>query len=228
MVGVYAGGSYALGEYLPGRSDLDVAAVVRRSLRPETSDALVARLSHGALACPARGLELVVYRQETAESGGAASDFELNLNTGGGMPLSVQPGGAAGDIGSHWFAIDRGMLAEAGVTLLGPPASEVFAAVPPNELRPVLAESLRWHRAHAADPSDAVLNACRALRYSEVGAWSSKRAAGAWAAGRGLAPEDLVSQAIAARAQPAELDLAEVTDFLRAAEAQLRRAPTQP
>jgi hypothetical protein len=76
--------------------------------------------------------------------------------------------------------------------------------------------------------SDTVLNACRVLRYSEVGIWSSKSAAGVWAAGRGVAPEDLVSRAIAARARPAELDPAEVADFLRAAEARLRRAPTQP
>jgi hypothetical protein len=130
-------------------------------------------------------------------------------------------------IGSHWFAIDRSVLAEAGATLLGPPAGEVFAAIAPNELRPVLAESLRWHRAHAAEPSDTVLDACRALRYSEVGIWSSKSAAGVWAAGRGVAPEDLVSRAIAARARPAELDPAEVADFLRAAEARLRRAPTR-
>jgi hypothetical protein len=228
LVGVYAGGSYALGDYLPGRSDLDVAAVGAAVSQPEAADAVVARLSHGALPCPARRLELVVYRQETAGSGGAASDFELNLNTGEGMPLSVQSAGAAADIGSHWFAIDRSVLAEAGATLLGPPAGEVFAAIAPNELRPVLAESLRWHRAHAADPSDTVLNACRVLRYSEVGIWSSKSAAGVWAAGRGVAPEDLVSRAIAARARPAELDPAEVADFLRAAEARLRRAPTRP
>jgi hypothetical protein len=53
LVGVYAGGSYALGDYLPGRSDLDVAAVVRPSLGPEAADAVVARPSHGAL--PAYG-----------------------------------------------------------------------------------------------------------------------------------------------------------------------------
>src|SRR5881227_2582326 len=34
LVGVYVGGSYALGNYLPGRSDLDVAAVVRAALPP--------------------------------------------------------------------------------------------------------------------------------------------------------------------------------------------------
>ena len=94
--------------------------------------------------------------------------------------MTAQSAGAAGEIGSHWFAIDRSVLAQAGATLFGPPADEVFAAIPPDALRPVLAESIQWYIAHAADPSDAVLNACRALRYSEAGAGrrSPRRACG--------------------------------------------------
>ena len=68
MVGVYAGGSYALGDYLPGRSDLDVAAMVRRSVG-EMAEAAVASLRHETLRCPARRLEFVVYRVDTARSG---------------------------------------------------------------------------------------------------------------------------------------------------------------
>src|SRR5215216_4659617 len=82
LAGVYAGGSYALGDYLPGRSDLDVAAVVRSPLSPEFADAIVSQLHHDALPCPARCLELVVYMEETARSGSPARDFALNLNTG--------------------------------------------------------------------------------------------------------------------------------------------------
>jgi hypothetical protein len=106
-----------------------------------------------------------------------------------------------------------------GVSLLGPPVGEVFSPITPDELRPALVESTQSSRAHAEDPSDAVLNACRALGYSELGTWSSKPAAGTWAVERGLAPENVVSRAIAARARRDEIDTAEVTDFLRAAEA---------
>src|SRR6476659_3794860 len=63
LVGVYAGGSYAFGAYAPGRSDLDVAVVVRDAASRALRDDLVARLRHEALPCPARGLELVVYRE---------------------------------------------------------------------------------------------------------------------------------------------------------------------
>ena len=141
---------------------------------------------------PARLLEFVVYRLDTASSGLAEPDFELNLNTGEGLPLSVQSRGETGDLGSHWYAIDRSVLSQAGIALVGPPAGEVFASIPPRDLIPVLTESLRWHRDHATEPSDAVLNACRALRYAEEAGWSSKPAAGRWAVGLGLAPGELI------------------------------------
>ncbi|MGH2981839.1 MAG: nucleotidyltransferase domain-containing protein [Solirubrobacterales bacterium] len=82
LTGVYAGGSRALGDYRPGRNDLDLAAVVEGAIGAELKQAVVARLRHESLPCPARGLELVVYRLETARSATATSDFELNLNSG--------------------------------------------------------------------------------------------------------------------------------------------------
>src|SRR3954465_7470222 len=85
LLGVYAGGSYALGAYEPGRSDVDVTAVERGALTPETKQAVVERGRHEALPCPARGLELVVYPLATARAGDDEPGFELNLNTGAHM-----------------------------------------------------------------------------------------------------------------------------------------------
>ena len=225
LIGLYAGGSWALGDYVPHRSDLDLAAVVRASLSRGPAQALVAALRHEALPCPARCLELVVYRLDAARSGSAASDFELNLNTGADLPLSVQLRGDPG-VASHWFAIDRSVLSQAGIALVGAPAGEVFDPIPHTDLIPVLIESLEWHRDHATESSDAVLNACRALRFAVAGRWSSKPAAGRWAVELDLAPADLVSRAITARTGGSALDPAEVADFLSAAEARLRRART--
>jgi hypothetical protein len=222
LVGLYAVGSYALGDYVPGRSDLDVAAVVRSPLSPELGEGVAGAMRHEALPCPARSLELVIYRLDTARSGSATSDFELNLNTGQGMPLSVQSKGDSGDVGSHWFAIDRSILSQAGIALLGPPADDVFARIAVGDLIPVLVESVRWHRDHASDPSDAVLNACRALRYADDERWSSKPAAGRWAAEHGLAPPNLVARALTARTERSALDATEAEGFLRATEARLR------
>jgi len=223
LIGVYAGGSYTLGGYLPGRSDLDVAAVVVSPLSPELGDAIVSGLDHGALPCPARCLELVVYLEATARSGSPVSNFELNLNTGRDTPLSVHRGSDSGDLGSHWFAIDRSILSQAGIALLGPPAGDVFAPIPLAVLAPTLLESVRWHREHVGDSGDAVLNACRALRYAQEGLWSAKPAAGRWALDHHLAPRGLITQALTARTQRGALDPADVDAFLYGVEARLRQ-----
>jgi hypothetical protein len=223
LVGVYAGGSWALGDYIPGRSDLDLAVVVRRSLAADVQGELTARLRHESLPCPARLLELVVYLEATARSRSADANFELNLNTGAATPLAVQVRGSAGNVARHWFPIDRSMLSQAGIALWGPPAEEVFAPIPPAELLPVVADSMRWHRDHVDEPGDAVLNACRGLRYADDGRWCSKPAAGRWAIRHGLSPDDLVAHAIRARTQGAALDPPQVAAFLAAVESRLRR-----
>jgi hypothetical protein len=229
LVGVYAGGSYALGDYRREASDLDLAAVVSAPLSDERRQGLVARLRHESLPCPARGLELVVYRRETALSGSVAADFELNLNSGSRMPVRVESRAAPGE--THWFAIDRSILAQAGIALLGPPAGEAFAPITPRALAPILVDSIRWHRAHPEHGADAVLNACRSIRFAAEDRWSSKTAAGRWAVRRGLAPSALVDRACAARqprppkpsADPAPApEPEEVERFLTSAEGRLR------
>ena len=64
LVGAYAAGSVGLDAYEPGRSDVDVALVCEDALAPVRKQRLVSSLRHEALPCPARGLELVVYRRD--------------------------------------------------------------------------------------------------------------------------------------------------------------------
>jgi streptomycin 3"-adenylyltransferase len=217
LVGVYVGGSYALGDYRRGQSDLDLAAVVRSRMPAHLRELAIERLLPEVARCPTRGLELVIYRLATVRSGSVDADFELNLNAGPEMPVRVEHGGATPGQG-HWFPIDRSMLAEAGIPLLGPPVAEVFSPIAPQALAPVLVDSIRWHRAHLERPSDSVLNACRSLRFATEGRWSSKPAAGRWAVDRGLAPPELVR-----RADAGELgsSLTPVADFLAEVESAL-------
>jgi hypothetical protein len=186
LLGVYAGGSWALGGYVPGRSDLDVAVVVHDRLGDERAAALVAAARHEALPCPARGLELVVYTREVAAAGGGDPGFELNLNTGAAMATRLER--AATTVGDHWFAIDRAILAARGIALAGPPAGEVFRSAPRPVLLALLDDALRWQ---GAAPDDAVLNAHRSLRFARDGRWSAKQDA--------EGDDPLVSQALAAR-----------------------------
>ncbi len=196
LVGAYVGGSYALGAYAQGRSDLDVALVVADRLAAEDKEQLVRALRHESLPCPARGLELVVYRRDAAASPDVAADFELNLNTGSEMAFRVDVEPDPNE--THWFALDRAILRDHAIARDGPPATDVFGSIPRPLLLGVLADALRWHTGGEAKADDTVLNAVRALRYAETGTWASKPDAGAWALEH-RAERELVAAALAAR-----------------------------
>jgi hypothetical protein len=215
LVGVYVGGSWALGDYEPGRSDLDVSAVARARTSRALAEQLGEALNHSAFPCPARGLEFVLYPQESARSPSVEPGFDLNLNTGSGMQERMDFGPVAGE--GHWFAIDRSILAQHGVALYGPEAAGLFAPIPRDRLLPVLAESLRWMLEAPRVSTNAVLSACRSLRFAADGAWLSKRAAGEWMVARGDEPE-LIGAALRARVgEPASLDERDAADFVQRA-----------
>ena len=195
LVGVYAGGSWALGGYEPPDSDLDVAVVIRKPLSDEGAARLVAAFRHEAFPCPARGLELVVYTRESAASATTDPGFELNLNTGGRLTSRADREPQPGE--RHWFAVDRSVLAAHGIVLLGPPAAEVFAPIAADDLRPVLADVLRWYEREAPESDDAILNAGRSLRFVREGVWLPKPALRAWAAGQPGTNEEILACTIA-------------------------------
>ena len=195
LVGVYAGGSWALGGYEPPDSDLDVAVVIREPLRDDGADRLVAAFRHEAFPCPARGLELVVYTRESAASATTDPGFELNLNTGARLTSRADREPQPGE--RHWFAVDRSVLAAHGIALLGPPAAEVFAPIAADDLRPVLVDVLRWYEREAPESDDAILNAGRSLRFVHEGLWLPKPALRAWAAGQPGTNEEILACTIA-------------------------------
>lgn len=211
LVGVYVGGSYALGGYEPGRSDVDVAAVTRAPATLATRRAIVAAIRHEVLPCPARGLEFVLYPLETVRTATVEPGFDLNLNTGREMPFRLDLEPVSGD--DHWFAIDRSILQRHGITLVGAAAGEVFAPIPRELLLPVIVESLRWHERGDGRGDDAVLNGCRALRFAVEDVWSTKAAAGRWALEH-VCDTTLVRSALERRAGSGELDRAAVERFL--------------
>jgi hypothetical protein len=199
LVAVYAGGSWALGGYEQGLSDLDVTVIVTRPLADSEKQSLVGAVRHESLPCPARGLELVVYTEAVIRSGTAAAAYELDLNTGATMRFRASLSPSAADPGDHWYALDRAILREHGVALAGPPASTIIEPIDRGRLVRRLRASLEWHRsADDRELDNAVLNACRALRFAREGKWSSKESAAQWAVQHGFEP-DLVLAALQAR-----------------------------
>jgi hypothetical protein len=195
LVGVYAGGSWALGGYERGRSDLDVAVVVRRALTDVEAEKIVARLRHDVFPCPARGIDLVVYTTASAATPTTEPGFELNLNTGARWTFRVDRRPQPGE--RHWFAIDRSVLAEHGLALVGPSPAEIFAPVPKEALRPLLAEVLRWYLREEPESEDAVLNAGRSLRFARGGVWLPKPALRSWAAAQPGTNAEILHRSIA-------------------------------
>ncbi|MEV7327769.1 nucleotidyltransferase domain-containing protein [Micromonospora sp. NPDC093244] len=208
LVGAYAAGSVGLGAYQARRSDVDVALVSAGPLTEEAKRALVGRLRHESLPCPARGLELVVYRRAVAASGTPEPGFEVELNTGATMPFrcTLDPADRPATDGRFWYGLDRSILHQSGLPLLGPPAGEVFADPAPADLRRLIIEALSWWLALPTQPDDrqapgaedAVLGACRSLVRHRDGVWLAKVAAGRRLVDGGDASE-VVRRAIAAR-----------------------------
>ena len=193
MRGVVLVGSAALGDYAEGVSDLDVVAVAPGPV--EDPEALGAGLRHDELPCPARKLELVVYRSGQAAAPGGELEFELDLNTGaGGDRLLTEPGGEP----AHWYLIDLAIARERGVALAGPPPRELIGEPPREDVLDALAAGIRWSLDEEPDSPNTVLNACRAARFALHGDWTSKAEAGEWATQASSDPR-LAQAALAAR-----------------------------
>ena len=240
LIGVYATGSLALEGYQPGRSDIDVAVVVSGPLSAPAKQALVDGLRHETLPCPARGLELVAYRTEVAAAAADEPGFEVELNSGAAMPFRVTWTGQARreEDGTFWYAIDRNILAERGLTVYGPAAATIFRPVSDEQLVRLLIDSLRWHLSQPdadrdvdavpgpAWTDDGILNACRGLQRMRSGHWSSKVGAGqqfVWG-DPDPAVRDVVSRAIGARQGGAHPSAREARTFQRTVLAALERS----
>ncbi len=178
-VGVYFVGSVALGGYVSGESDIDIAAVSSAALTHSQRQAVASAVVETSAVCPARGVEFTLYRREVAGSLPDGADFEVNANGGPRMPTAVhldstkEPG--------FWYVLDRAIAHRSGLAISGPPAAEIFADVPRRTLLEAMHESMVWHRAHEKATLYSVLNACRAWRFVADDVLGSKLEGAAWA-----------------------------------------------
>ena len=120
LVGVYFVGSVALGGYVPGESDIDIAAVSSAALTDPQRQSVASAVVEASAACPARGLEFTLYRREVAGSRPAGADFEVNANGGPRMPTAVHMDPASEP--GFWYVLDRAIAHRSGLAISGPPA----------------------------------------------------------------------------------------------------------
>jgi hypothetical protein len=222
LVGVWLVGSLALGDFEPGRSDIDIQAVATGPAPLDERRQLAGQLAHDALPVPSRGLEFVLYaRPDLALPGGPR--FSLNLNTGPGMDHHIAFD--AGDDPGFWFTIDVDIARSTAVPLIGPPAGEVFPTLPREVVAAAVLEGLDWWTTHSGTTTQTLLSACRSWAWATDGRWRSKSDSARWARPR-LADPAGIDAALRLRAgeagEPptpadAEIVVAEARSALRAA-----------
>ncbi|MDJ0769563.1 MAG: DUF4111 domain-containing protein [Ilumatobacter sp.] len=214
VTGAYVHGSAALGGFVPGRSDVDILIVVDAWPAGRTdADRLGEELVEAASPSPGRGVELTVVTVEQAGSVRRPPPFVVHVATEPTDERVVF--GEAGD-GDPDLVMHYAVARAAGVTVVGPEPTGVFAEPTRTEVLDYLVHELAWAAESAATEAYAVLNACRAWQYLSTGALVSKVTGGSWARDQG-ADQRLVGRALAAQlglVDHRELD-AQGRDFVR-------------
>ena len=223
FVGASFVGSLAVGGYVPGESDIDIVAVSAARLDEAIKQAVIDGVLAATQTCPARGLELTVYRVDVVGAPPQGADFEVNVNGGPRMPTSIHR--TAEDEPGFWYVLDRAIAHRCGVAISGPSPAALFADVPRSVLLDAMHQSMTWHRMHEKATLYSVLNASRAWRFAVDDVLGSKLDGAAWARSRWLNPE-LIDAAVDLRhGRPAHLDAEEVDRLLRHVEEAIRPSP---
>jgi hypothetical protein len=222
LVGVYFVGSVALGGYVPGESDVDIAAVSGSALSEVQKQDVAAAIDEVSTECPARGVEFTLYRRDVASSLPTGADFEVNANGGPRMPTAVHLDSSREQ--GFWYVLDRAIAHRSGVVISGPPPHTVFVDVPRRTLLEAMSASMAWHRVHEKASLYSVLNACRAWRFAEEDLLGSKLEGATWARCR-WPDSDVIDAAVALRrGEVAALDQAAVDALLAEVAVHLRDA----
>lgn len=221
LVGVYFVGSLALGGYVSGESDIDIAAVCEVSLSEPLRLNIAAAVADETDRCPARGLEFTLYRREVAR-GSTGADFEVNAN--GGPRMERRTRVSAGDEPGFWYVLDRGLAHRHGITITGPAAAEVFGELPRHVLLDAMRSSMRWHRMHERATLYSVLNAARAWRFAIDDVLGSKLEGADWARGRWHCPAVIEAAVDLRHGRPRQLDADAVDALLDYVEHELTTA----
>jgi hypothetical protein len=183
LLGLYAFGSLVIGDFDPGRSDLDLLAV----LPSRVTDAELARL-HALHADLVRAHPDWTDRIETAYF---PLDVLRDFQTRGGEVVRISPGEPLHRVTTspHWL-LDLYTVQEKGLVLHGPPAAALLPPITRDEFVAAARANLRdwpgWLAESRAEgfQSYAVLAVCRNLHAVVEGTQVSKPYGARWAAAR--------------------------------------------
>jgi predicted nucleotidyltransferase len=175
LVGVYLYGSGTVGDFVVGRSDVDLVAVSAQPLEAEEARLVAGAVWDLEIPYPTKGLDLHLVPLESAATALLLPPYELQMLTAYDFERVSQPGDAAEPrLNMHFVCCRRH-----GYALAGPDPRKVFAPRP----RPWYLEQLREElfRSMTRNPVYRILNGCRDWRYIDENVICSKIAGGEWA-----------------------------------------------
>ena len=175
-------GSLALGDYVPGRSDIDLLAIVAHPL----AEAHTAELTRALIAEQANTSHRVDLRVVTAAVAAAPTEAPP-MELYAGLRPSDPPELVARHPGEPDLAIELSVCRERGRALRGAAPADLIGEVPDSAvLRTGDAQLARWQELTDDAPHAVlmVLTACRIWRFAETRSHCSKSEAGVWALAR--------------------------------------------
>lgn len=210
FIGAYLHGSAILGDFVPGRSDIDMIAVTERGLSETHARRVLAVVSGTGIPSEAKGLDFYLVTRSTALSPPDPPCYEVHVLSWIGRECVV----GADDTAKPRLAILFVDCRTFGRAVVGPSPKKVFSPIPRswflNELANEMLET--W--------SDApyhyrVLNACRSWQYLVESEITSKFAGAQWARGRVVDPS-LIDAAVSCQrtGEPASADPDQVNAFV--------------
>jgi hypothetical protein len=201
LIGLYVYGSLAMEEFVPGKSDLDLLAVVSDGLTADERARLQTDLAGIPLPSAARGLDLCVGAVSVVSRPSAEAGWEAMIQLSRGEDgLDVRDRKRR----DPRLPLDLALARQQAIALVGPGIETVVSPVPDALVRKASVENVRlWaNRDVFYDPSSGVLNACRAWHYHAEGVLGSKRAGGEWALAKGIQPDVVGAAFRAHRGEP--------------------------
>jgi predicted nucleotidyltransferase len=201
LVGLYLFGSLATGAFYPGKSDLDLIAVVETQV--EEGDQLEAlRGMHDVFVTErpewVERIEVSYVDREVLQTFGGQPSGRLAVISPG-EPLHVRDAGYYAVL--DWYGVCR-----YGETLSGPPPLDLGPEVTPSAFRHAVEETLRewpsrvsapWVAYVPAHQGYVVVTLCRALYALATGEQTDKETAAAWAAARFPESATFIQKALA-------------------------------
>jgi predicted nucleotidyltransferase len=173
-------GSLTLGDYLPGRSDVDLLVVVQDPLTDTQLAALTDALAGHRPRAPGP-VDLRVVTRQVAASPTPAPPMEAYLRLTPSSGVRVEERRHPGE---RDLAMELSVCRAHGRSLLGAAPAKLIGEVPDRWVVAAGDAQLADWQAIGDDPPYAeltVLTACRVWRFAEEGRHCSKTAAGQWA-----------------------------------------------